>query len=290
MLKYKLMTAVASFAFVAAGVAAQAQDNPKRAERPANEKAETPTPATAPKGETAPQAAQMERKEVQGQESKSAQEPMKQESPKAAATDRKENPKAAETEQKEPAKASNAERKEQAPKAAETERHETPKAAQTDRKEMKGDTQGAKETPRAAQMRDEKKDNMKPAANEPAQKNDARAEGRGPVRAEGKVRISSEHATRVSETLLREARRERVDFDVRVGVRVPEKITVRPLPEDVIAIVPEYRGYDYFVDSNDDIVFVSPETHEIVGTIDYEGRAAAEERPMHGARPCPIEN
>ena len=47
------------------------------------------------------------------------------------------------------------------------------------------------------------------------------------------------HATRVSESLRREARPERVNVDIRVGVRVPESVQIRPLPQEVIAIVPE---------------------------------------------------
>ena len=100
-----------------------------------------------------------------------------------------------------------------------------------------------------------------------------RSEGR--PRVEGNLKLSGEHATRVSETLRRTGHRENVNINVRVGVRVPETVRFQPLPEDVVAIVPEYRGYDYFIDVSDEIVFVSPQTHEVVGMIDYEA-------PQHG--------
>jgi hypothetical protein len=118
------------------------------------------------------------------------------------------------------------------------------------------------------------------------------ANERGQPRVQGNIRMSQEHATRVSQTLIREGHRAHVGIDIRVGVRVPTSVEVRPLPPDIIAIVPEYRGYDYFIDENDEIVFVAPQTHEVVGMIDYEGRAASEETTstsVRGARPCPVE-
>ncbi len=294
-MKHKLLAAVATFAFVATGVAAQAQDNPKDKERPAAaEKMEHKAPE-------APKAAQMERQEPKGQEHMKGQANAPAEAPMAAQSERKEAPKAAETERKEGPKAAQTERKE-APKAAETERKEGPKAAQG---------QPQKEAPKAAQEQ-ERKEMMKPGA----QKSDNRAaegaqqrpatqtgakegEKNAPrtaqdpnrVRVMGKVKISNEHAVRVGESLHRDARPVNAGIDIRVGVRVPETVEIRPLPEDVISIAPEYRGYNYFIDSDDEIVFVSPESHEIVGTIVYEGRAASDDvTHVRAARPCPTED
>lgn len=272
-MKNKFLAAVATFAFVATGVAAQAQDSPKEKERPAAaEKAQ-------PKAPEAPKAAQMERQEPKGQEHMKGQTPPPGETPKAAQSDRKE-----------------------APKAAQTERKEAPKAAQT---------QPEKEAPKAAQSQ-ERKDPMKPGAQKPDNRT-AEPAGQRPatqtgakegekaaprtaahpdrVRVMGKVKMSNEHAVQVRETLHRDARPARAGIDIRVGVRVPSEIEVRPLPEEVIVLAPEYRGYDYFIDSDDEIVFVSPESHEIVGTIVYEGRAASEDvTHVRAARPCPTED
>jgi len=113
----------------------------------------------------------------------------------------------------------------------------------------------------------------------------------GQAQVRGNVHMSSEHATRVSETLRRDMQPEHVNVDIRVGERLPSSVQIRPLPQEVIAIVPEYRGYDYFIDENDEIVFVSPQSHEIVGMIQYEGRAASEDvTRARGARPCPTED
>ena len=283
-MKFKLLAAVASVALMSAGLAAHAQENPKTEQRPAAERAQ-------PKAETAPRAGAAMKGEA-----------MKNESPKAAA--RGESPNKA---QEAPNKAAQTQRQE-GPKAAQTQRQETPKAAQTQRQEgPKAAQAGQKESPKAAagqpnqmQRQGEARPNAstpnRAAGNQPNMKTGAAANRQnqaqgagGPARATGKVRMSSEHAQRVGAALRRDGRPENVNVNVRVGERIPESVMIRPLPEDVVSIVPEYRGYDYFIDSEDEVVFVSPETHEIVGTIDYEGRAAAEDATqVSGApRPCP---
>jgi hypothetical protein len=57
-----------------------------------------------------------------------------------------------------------------------------------------------------------------------------------------------------------------VHFDVRVGTRIPRSVHVAVLPEDIVTIIPEYRGFDYFL-IGDEIVVVDPRTLEIVATI-----------------------
>jgi hypothetical protein len=295
-MKFKLLAAVASVALMSAGVTAYAQDNPKNDERPAAQHAQ-------PKAEAAPRAGGAMKgeamkgeapKSAAGEEAPKAAETQHKEAPKAAETQRKESPKAAETQHKEAPKAAQTERKD-APKAAETQHKESSKAAQTQRKESpkaaetqhnQMQRQGEARPDAKAQNRSARsEENMKQGAAD--KRNEAQRSG-GPARVTGKVKMSSEHAQRVGEALRREARPERVNVNIRIGERIPESVMVRPLPTEVVSIVPEYRGYDYFLDSDDEIVFVSPQTHEIVGTIDYEGRAAAEDATqVSGARPCP---
>ena len=59
----------------------------------------------------------------------------------------------------------------------------------------------------------------------------------------------------------------RPDFDVTVGVRVPHSVHVEVLPEDVITIVPQYRGFDYVM-VGDQILIIDPSTYEIVAVIE----------------------
>ena len=58
-----------------------------------------------------------------------------------------------------------------------------------------------------------------------------------------------------------------VDFEIGVGVTVPETIVLHPLPPRIIEIVPDYEGYQYFVLADGTIVIVVPDTHEIVYVI-----------------------
>jgi hypothetical protein len=57
-----------------------------------------------------------------------------------------------------------------------------------------------------------------------------------------------------------------VNFDVTVGTRIPRNVHVVVLPEEIVRIVPEYRGYEYFL-VGDEIVIVDPRTLEIVAII-----------------------
>jgi hypothetical protein len=57
-----------------------------------------------------------------------------------------------------------------------------------------------------------------------------------------------------------------VNFDVRVGTRIPRSVHYATLPPDIVRIVPQYRGFDYFL-VEDEIVIVDPHTLEIVAII-----------------------
>lgn len=59
-----------------------------------------------------------------------------------------------------------------------------------------------------------------------------------------------------------------VNFSVSVGVTVPRTIEVHPVPTTIVEIVPQYRGYDFFV-VRDEIVIVEPRTHRIVDVIEH---------------------
>ncbi|HTE75161.1 MAG TPA: DUF1236 domain-containing protein [Xanthobacteraceae bacterium] len=57
-----------------------------------------------------------------------------------------------------------------------------------------------------------------------------------------------------------------VNFDVSVGTRIPRSVHIVVLPEEIVLLIPEYRGYDYFL-IGDEIVIVDPRTLEIVAII-----------------------
>ena len=57
-------------------------------------------------------------------------------------------------------------------------------------------------------------------------------------------------------------------FDVTVGVTVPETAVRHPLPAEVLAAVPDARGYEYFVLDDGRIALVHPEDRTIAMILD----------------------
>jgi hypothetical protein len=67
-----------------------------------------------------------------------------------------------------------------------------------------------------------------------------------------------------------------VNFSVSIGVAVPRTIEVHPVPASIVEIVPQYRGYDFFI-VREEVVIVEPRTHKIVDVIERgPSRARAE--------------
>ena len=66
----------------------------------------------------------------------------------------------------------------------------------------------------------------------------------------------------------------RVDFSINVGTVVPSHVHLYELPANVVTIVPQYRGYQYFM-VRDEIVIIEPRTKKIVTVISSTNRAAA---------------
>ncbi|HEV2716041.1 MAG TPA: DUF1236 domain-containing protein [Terriglobales bacterium] len=85
----------------------------------------------------------------------------------------------------------------------------------------------------------------------------------------GSVQLSEDQRSQIK-TIIGRERGPRLgsnaNFSVSVGTRVPRSVHVAVLPSDIVRIVPEYRGYDYFL-VGDEIVIVDPRTLEIVAII-----------------------
>jgi hypothetical protein len=85
----------------------------------------------------------------------------------------------------------------------------------------------------------------------------------------GSVQLSEDQRSQIK-TIIGRERGPRlgsnVNFNVSVGTRVPRNVHVVVLPEEIVRIIPEYRGYDYFL-VGDEIVIVDPRTLEIVAII-----------------------
>ncbi len=86
----------------------------------------------------------------------------------------------------------------------------------------------------------------------------------------GAVELQGEQRTRVRDAFMHIDRRNRVtnlDINISVGVVVPQRVVLRPLPPTIVSIVPAYRDYVY-VEYGNEILIIDPQTREIVYVIE----------------------
>lgn len=84
------------------------------------------------------------------------------------------------------------------------------------------------------------------------------------------VTLTTEQRSKIRQTVLGARgvpRASKLDFSVNVGMVVPRSVRVVTVPETIIEIHPEWRGYRYFVYS-DEIIIVEPDTLRIVAVIE----------------------
>ena len=88
--------------------------------------------------------------------------------------------------------------------------------------------------------------------------------------------LNDSQRTRVSASIARlnAAPVNNVNFSLSVGTVVPRDVRFQPLPADVVEVMPQYRGYDFFV-VREDIVIVEPSTYKIVDVLPRAGRSTA---------------
>lgn len=86
--------------------------------------------------------------------------------------------------------------------------------------------------------------------------------------AAGSAKLSTEQRTKIS-TVFKQHRvtPTHLNVSVRVGTRVPDSVHFYPIPEEVVVIYPEWRGYDYIY-VGDQIVVIDPRSHEIVAILE----------------------
>lgn len=86
--------------------------------------------------------------------------------------------------------------------------------------------------------------------------------------ASGSSKLTTEQRTKIT-SVIREQKVERVNLNVsvNVGTRIPTNVHLYPLPQQVIVIYPEWRGYNYIL-VGEQIVIINPRTHEIVAIVE----------------------
>jgi Protein of unknown function (DUF1236) len=86
--------------------------------------------------------------------------------------------------------------------------------------------------------------------------------------AAGSAKLSSEQRTKISSIIKqRKVESTKLSVSVSVGTRVPASVHLYPLPVEVVAVYPAWRGYEYIL-VGDQIVVINPRSHEIVAIIE----------------------
>lgn len=86
--------------------------------------------------------------------------------------------------------------------------------------------------------------------------------------AAGSAKLSTEQRTKITSVIRQQkVAPVKLNVSVRVGTRIPANVHFYPLPQEVVVIYPEWRGYDYIL-VGDQIVIVDPRTHEIVAILE----------------------
>lgn len=126
--------------------------------------------------------------------------------------------------------------------------------------------------------------NANTAAQQPAsQPSTATNSAQSSTNVSASVNINDQQRTRVAESITRLNVQPltNVNFSLTVGTAVPRDIRLQTLPADVVEVVPQYRGYSFFV-VRDEIVIVEPSTYQIVTVLPRNGGAtAAAPAPSH---------
>jgi len=97
------------------------------------------------------------------------------------------------------------------------------------------------------------------------------------------TKISEADRTKIFSTLKseRQTSNQRLNIQVNVGQRLPQQARPRRLPDTIVRLAPEYRGYEYVM-VQDEIAIVRPGTREVVDIIQEPGRSYARSETSGG--------
>lgn len=158
-------------------------------------------------------------------------------------------------------------------KAGDRDRDRTAKDKAGDRDRDRTAKDKASDTKRSAEPKDKAgdRDRDRTAKDKAGDRKD-QAQSKGGQRDGDRVTLSQDQRTQVRTRLSshREARANNVSFSINIGTRVPRDFrAVHVIPSDIVAIVPRYRGYRYFI-YDERIVIVDPQRYEIVDVIEVD--------------------
>ena len=103
-------------------------------------------------------------------------------------------------------------------------------------------------------------------SNQTTEQNRSTTTGQGV--AAGSAKLSTEQRTKITSIIKqRKVEPTKLSVSVSVGTRVPASVHLYPLPVEVVAVYPAWRGYEYIL-VGDQIVVINPRSHEIVAIIE----------------------
>jgi hypothetical protein len=172
----------------------------------------------------------------------------------------------------------------QAPRGDEDRSQSQPQNRDRDQDHAQDKTQRGQDADRAQSNRDQErtqgqstrdKDDRTQGQNQPqkgdTQKGDTQRQGETEHQGGSNttVNLTTEQRTKIRETVLTGSNAPRVSnvtFAVNVGTVIPRTVKVVEVPQPLIEIHPEWRGFRYFV-YNDEIIVVEPDSFRIVAVV-----------------------
>ena len=167
----------------------------------------------------------------------------------------------------------------QSAQSSERNRKQSEQFGQSPNDQQKGMTRGAQEEKRGAEPKGTEE---RGAQEERGVRQRGAQEEQGKTGASGSERLGQSRGSSKPSVQLSQDQRSRIQaaigkghaprfsgnerFDITVGTRVPRDVHVAVLPEEIVTIVPEYRGFDYVL-VGDSILIVDPASLEIVAVI-----------------------
>ena len=123
--------------------------------------------------------------------------------------------------------------------------------------------------PKSSQSTTEKSGTAAPKASQSTTTEKGATTGQGA--ASGSAKLSTEQRTKIT-TIIKQQKVQRLEpsklnISISVGARVPSTLRFYPLPVEVIAIYPEWLGYDYIL-VGDEILVIDRRTHQIVAILE----------------------
>jgi hypothetical protein len=147
-------------------------------------------------------------------------------------------------------------------------------------------TPGTKQ-PGTAQKRDELSGQPKgQAKTQQPTRSDGQSETQARSGEANAPKLSERQHTTIQQSFQRERNlnvvsRSDINVSISIGATFPRSVRLVPLPASIVAVVPQFRGFQYVV-VEEEIVIVHPRTYRIVAVIPAEGRGSA--RVATGAR------